>query len=174
MMLWRNLELQCRDVFKEAVCVCSHVYYCWKSGLYLISSCKTDINIHHRATNLVLYWKSKHTNLDQKPLCQIYPKLKLMKNDCHLFKWVFRNVDVSKNWHWYWHSQHMFNVWVCGEDRGKGGCVGANISKLSPAQPSVLSLAWLAPWIIAPPPPLYLVVSIFSILRRHTMAILPG
>ena len=32
-----------------------------------------------------------------------------------------------------------------GEDRGKGGCVGANISKQSPAQPSVLSLAWLAP-----------------------------
>ena len=31
------------------------------------------------------------------------------------------------------------------EDRGKGGCVGANISKQSPVQPSVLSLAWLAP-----------------------------
>ena len=34
-----------------------------------------------------------------------------------------------------------------GEDRGKGGCVGANISKQSPAQPSVLSLAWLA-WLL--------------------------
>ena len=31
MMLWRNLELQSREAFKEAVCVCSHVYYCWKS-----------------------------------------------------------------------------------------------------------------------------------------------
>ena len=68
-----------------------------------------------------------------------------MKNDCHLFKWVFENVagfvktDIDID------IPNICLMLGSEEDRGKGGCVGANISKQSPAQPSVLSLAWLAP-----------------------------
>ena len=75
-----------------------------------------------------------------------------MKNDCHLFKsgylevLMFLKTDIDID---------IPNICLMfgseerrGEDRGKGGCVGANISKQSPAQPSVLlSLAWLA-WLL--------------------------
>ena len=68
-----------------------------------------------------------------------------MKNDCHLFKsgylevLMFLKTDIDID------IPNICLMLGSEEDRGKGGCVGANISKQSPVQPSVLSLAWLAP-----------------------------
>ena len=68
-----------------------------------------------------------------------------MKNDCHLFKsgylevLMFLKTDIDID------IPNICLMFGSEEDRGKGGCVGANISKQSPVQPSVLSLAWLAP-----------------------------
>ena len=67
-----------------------------------------------------------------------------MKNDCHLFSGylkilMFLKTDIDID------VPNICLMFGSEEDRGKGGCVGANISKQSPVQPSVLSLAWLAP-----------------------------
>ena len=71
-----------------------------------------------------------------------------MKNDCHLFKWVFENVagfvktDIDID------IPNICLMFGSEQSRGQGKgrvCWREYFKAISPVQPSVLSLAWLAP-----------------------------
>ena len=138
-------NVQCRPSFKEAVCVCCCVYYCRVSGLYPLHPLPEEY-IH----GVLVFILKIRTKLFQKSffvkMTQSYNWLRVIV----IFSYFLKSLA--------WLVFAFLTYVRCSEEHTEEEeCVGGNCELLSPLsslQPSAVSLAWLPPWIIAPPPQL--------------------